>query len=455
VPEAATSAGLEAVELAADAGLVLDEWQQAALVDALGEREDGKWAAFEVGLIVPRQNGKGSILEARELAGLFLFGERLILHSAHEFKTASEAFRRVLGLVQSTPDLDRRVLRVRTSHGDEGIELRGGQRLRFVARSTGSGRGFSGDCVILDEAYHLSMAAMAALLPTMSARPNPQLWYTSSAPLPEDRSDVLRSLCKRGRSGSSPRLAYMEFCADAGADLADRAGWAQANPGLGIRIAEEFVENERAALGSDEFVRERLGLWVDDEMSGVLPRWDECEDSGSLIVGRRAFAVDVSPDHRWAAIGVVGLRADGLPHGEVVAHRQGTEWLAGRLAELKAKWKPVTVVAAKGSPAEAVVPDIEAAKVPVQMVGAAEHSQACGMLFEAVGGGWFRHIGQPNLTVAAGKAVQAVSGDTWKWSRSSSSVDICPLVAVTLALWGFQTQKKAPATGLVAVDFDD
>ena len=61
-----------------------------------GERADGKWAAFETALIVPRQNGKGSILEARELAGLFLFGEQLILHSAHEFKTAQEAFRRVL-----------------------------------------------------------------------------------------------------------------------------------------------------------------------------------------------------------------------------------------------------------------------------------------------------------------------------------------------------------------------
>jgi hypothetical protein len=57
------------------------------------ERADGKWAAFEVGLNVARQNGKGSILEARELAGLFLLGERLIIHSAHEFATSLEAFR--------------------------------------------------------------------------------------------------------------------------------------------------------------------------------------------------------------------------------------------------------------------------------------------------------------------------------------------------------------------------
>src|SRR4051812_40865994 len=191
---------------------MLDDWQRHILSVALGERSDGKWAAFEVGLIVGRQNGKGAVLEARELAGLFLFGEDLILHSAHEFKTAQEAFRRLLALVQSTSDLDRRVMRVRTSHGEEGIELKGGQRLRFVARSTGSGRGFSGHTLILEEAYNRSPEALAALLPTMAARPNPQLWYTSSAPLDRPECAVLRRLCKRGREGESEALAYMEFC---------------------------------------------------------------------------------------------------------------------------------------------------------------------------------------------------------------------------------------------------
>ena len=74
-----SSAGQEAAELAASAGLVLDDWQRFVLDVGLSERADGQWSAFEVGLIVPRQNGKGSVLEARELAGLFLFGERLIL----------------------------------------------------------------------------------------------------------------------------------------------------------------------------------------------------------------------------------------------------------------------------------------------------------------------------------------------------------------------------------------
>ena len=98
VPEHATSAGGEAAELAARAGLHLDPWEKFVLDGALAERADGKWASWEVGLNVPRQNGKGAILEARELAGPILFGERLLIHSAHEQATSSEHFLRLLAL---------------------------------------------------------------------------------------------------------------------------------------------------------------------------------------------------------------------------------------------------------------------------------------------------------------------------------------------------------------------
>jgi phage terminase large subunit-like protein len=146
------STGEEAVELAAMAGLEMDPWQQFVFANALGERPDGKWAAFEVGVEVPRQNGKGGILEARELAGLFLLGERLIIHSAHEFATASEALERMDQILEGCPDLSRRVRVIKRSHGEEGVYLKNGQRLRYKTRTKGGGRGFSADCVILDEA---------------------------------------------------------------------------------------------------------------------------------------------------------------------------------------------------------------------------------------------------------------------------------------------------------------
>src|SRR5436190_676323 len=174
-----SSAGEEAVELARVAGLELDPWEEFVLARALAERADGKWAAFEVGTVVPRQNGKGTILEARELAGLFLFDEGLLIHSAHEQATSSEHFRRLLNLIEGVPEFDRRVLKAPKGKGAEAIELRGGQRILFKTRTGGGGRGLTGDFVALDEAMILPVATTSALVPTMAARSidgNPQLW---------------------------------------------------------------------------------------------------------------------------------------------------------------------------------------------------------------------------------------------------------------------------------------
>src|SRR3954470_7564373 len=85
LPPSVGSAGEEAIELCELAGVNLDEWQRFILAPAPGERDDGKWGAVEVGVERGRQNGKGGLLEGRELAGLFLFGERLITHCAHQY----------------------------------------------------------------------------------------------------------------------------------------------------------------------------------------------------------------------------------------------------------------------------------------------------------------------------------------------------------------------------------
>lgn len=440
-----SSAGVEAVELAASAGLFLDEWQKFALDAALSERADGKWAAFEVAAVIARQNGKGSILEARELAGLFLFGEQLILHSAHEFKTASEAFLRIKALIDNTDDLRRRVNKIRTSHGDEGIELVTGQRLRFVARSTGSGRGFTGDCIILDEAYALPQSAVGALLPVLSSRPNPQLWYTSSAG--HANSEVLRAVRDRGVKGDDPSLAYLEWSADPRLASDDRTGWAQANPALGIRISEEHVEREYNAMPEVEFARERLGIW--DEAHGAdsalgVEQWQQCFDGTSRPIDPVAFAVDVSPDGN-GSIAVAGMNSQGKVHVEVVEHRPGTGWLPARLAELHQRWRPSCVVLDAGSSAGALLPELDRLRLQVDKVAGREAGQAAVAFASLVNEGNLRHIDQPNLNAAVGAAKRRMVGDLWAFGRRGSFVDISPLVACSLAAWGLaQNVGRAP-----------
>jgi phage terminase large subunit-like protein len=452
-----SSAGQEAVELAASAGLVLDPWQADILTASLGERPDGQWSAFEVGVIVSRQNGKGALLEARELAGLLLFGERLIMHTAHELKTAMEAFRRVESLFLNSDDLRRRVKKVSHANGDEGIELVNGARLRFVARSKGSGRGFSGDLVVLDEAYALTDEQIEALMPTMSARPNPQIWYTTSPPLDAISCPHLFRVRKRGLAAADG-LAYFDFGCPSDVDLDDREAWSAANPALGIRITPEFVQRERESMSDAGFARERLGVWPDpDESSGPinLKTWSELADATSKPGEDLAFAIDVSPSRDVASIALYGLRADGLGHVELVEHRSGTEWIVGRLHELKHRWNPVAIGLDLKGPAGSLLLDLEKNGIirpeeldkPKRGQLAIPHSSdvaaACGQLADAVTQRTERHIDQPPLTAAVGAVKTRPLGDAWAWGRKHSTSDISPLYAATLARWAYLTRVDA------------
>jgi len=445
VPPAAESWGVDAVSLCASAGLVLDPWQAYALERMLGRRADGLWSAFECALVVPRQNGKGAVLEARALAGLFLLDEQLILWSAHQFKTAREAFRRVVSYVENTPALKARVKNIRTSHGEEGIELKSGQRLQFVARSRTSGRGFTGDVAILDECQVLDAEDIAALLPTLSTRPNPQVVYTGTV---DDSATQLRGLRERALAGGDASLCYLEWSAPDDADPSDPAVWAQANPALGIRISEEFVGREFAAMREDLdwFKQERLSIWPRRAPDGVFSadQWSARLDATSSMLDPVCFGVDVSQDRAWSAIGVAGLRSDDLRHVELVEYRRGTGWVVERVRELVDKWRPAAVVVDAGSPAGSLVPELQAARVEVTLTSARDYAQACGQFFDAVDGGFLAHLGQDELSAAALTARRRPLGDAWAWARKSSTdVDISPLVAVTLAHWASRSVQSS------------
>ena len=470
IPPAVSSSGQEAVELAQMAGLHLDSWQQYVLKHSLGERQDGKWAAFEVGLVVSRQNGKGSILEARELAGLFLLGERFMVHSAHRFDTSLEAFQRLVNLIDGAPDLSKRVKRVSRSHGDEGIELISGQRIRFRTRTAGGGRGFTADCIILDEAMQIPDAMLRALLPTLSSRPNPQIWYTGSAVDQEndEHGVVLSRLRERGLSGTDKSLAYFEW--SAGIDLdkltpqlaGDAELWAQANPALGIRISEEYVANEYASMYGDRgFWIERLGVGDWPNTSPAAARliepaaWAACQDVESFPNDPVAFAFDITPDRSAASICVAGFRDDGLVHIEVVEHRRGTRWLGERLEELKKRHRVKTIFADAYGPAGSMLPELEQRRIDVTTLSAKEVAQACGIFYDSVTDSQsLRHLGTSELDAAVNGAITRPLGDAWAWSRKTSSVDISPLVASTVALWGLKQARPTRSRIVNLADVD-
>lgn len=457
-PSFRSSAGREAVELAASAGLILDPWQQDVLVASLGEGRGGLWTAPDVGLVVPRQNGKGSVLEARELAGLFLFGES-ILHTSHEFKTSMDHFRRLERLIRNTPDLHRKVEAYPRAPGTEGIVLRDGRALRFMARTKGSGRGFPADVVIIDEAFAATDEQLAALMPTMQSKPNPQTWYTSSPPLDGISGEPLYAMRARGESRAED-LAWFDWGAEIGVDPDDREQWWATNPAMGYRLSEKGMALMRAKLSGEDFSRECLGVWprTSAEQWAVIPKgdWETANLPDFNHPKPVAFAVTLSTDRQWATIAAAGPSPDHLLLVHVVDRRQGTGWVIPRLLDLIGKYKPVAVVIDKGSPASSLAAEAEEAKIELTPIQTRDVAAAAGAFYDGIAGRpardpgtgemgrdprVIRHRDQDELTAAVAGAVKRPLTSTWAWDQLAAATDITPLIAVSNALWGYTTRK--------------
>lgn len=444
-PPSVGNAAPEVIDLMDQIGMPLDPWQRTCMWLMLGERPDGLWAAFEFGLIVARQNGKGGVLEAREMGGLFLFGERRIIHSAHEADTAAEAFQRMRNLIDGTAWLSKRVRKINASPGKQRIELMSGQVLSYRTRTNSGGRGFSAPTIILDEAQNLDPRQIAALMPVASAQPNPQLVYAGTVLA---GASVFRGVVERGRKQVGSRLGYAEWSSDEDCDPSTVEAWQASNPSLGIRITLDYVQSEYESLTAagalEQFRQERLSIWPEADQIGSLitvEDWAKCEHQFSRPDGvKLAMGVAVSPDRSRAAVGYAWER-DGVAFVDVVPDLTVDQVLP-YLVERAQTWEPVAIGVDQGGPAGTLLVAMGAAHLPARTATTVEWKTACAQFVDRSKLHTIRHRGIPELTIAANGVREHKVGDSFVYARRDSRVDVSPLEAVTAAVWALSPDPK-------------
>lgn len=450
-PRASDTYGDLAADLASDYGLTPDDWQSLILNDWLAESA-GQWTSLTCGLSVPRQNGKNGTLEVRELFGMVGRGEK-ILHTAHQVKTAQKHFRRLKHFFGKKvddptarfPELNALVIELRNVNGQEAIYLRNGGSVEIVARSQGSGRGFTVDVIVCDEAQDMSDDDLEALLSTSSASPlgNPQWIFTGTPPGPKANGEVFTRIRAESLSGKSKRQCWHEWSCDPDdVDLDSRESWHAANPALGTRLQVAVVEGERANLSDDGFARERLGMWEGSSSKRVIDEssWATVADPASMAIESLALGIDVAPDRSTASVALAGQRFDGIWHVELDEQRSGTGWIVPWVKARCDRNVIRAVVIDALSPAASLLDEFKKAKVKVTVTTGRELAHACGQFYDGVMDARLKHTDQPQVNVSLSVAGKRPLGDAWVWNRKVANADITPIVAETLALWGAQTK---------------
>lgn len=448
-------------------------WQRWLLIHALELRPDGRFRFRTILVLVARQNGKTSLVEIKNLWKMFVLRVPLVIGTAQSLDVAEESWDKAVEIVESIPELAVELVAVDKTNGKKSMKLAGGPRWKIAAASRRGGRGLSGDDVNLDELReHLAWDSWAAVTKTTMARKNAQIWGYSNAG--DNRSIVLNSVQAQGRAtvaavSESSTMGLFEWSVvddlkcdckrldgqphGSGCALRDVKAWAMANPSLGYTITLEALSSALDTDPEEIFRTECLCQRVPDLRGGAIDinQWLKLGDPTSKRAGDIAVAVDISPKRDFAAIALYGMRDDGLGHTQLVEYAPGTAWIVPKLVEIRTKLNPIAYGMGRGTYAslktelalaEFAVPEDpeEPERGDLAVTVATEMSAACGQLLDAVRDGTLRHIGQTPLDASVAGAKTREGVDSIAWTRKDADADTCPLVAVTVARWAYDSR---------------
>lgn len=457
-------------------GVNLLQWQRGVMDELFAYDASGAWAATEFGALVARQNGKGEILLGYDLAHLFMFprangAHKTILHTSHETKTNDEAFQKLEAVIRSVPQLEARVAHIYTANGQEGVTLKPrkgqkrGDRIRFVARSKNSGRGFTASNVIYDEAQEFSRQAYKAISYTQTTIKNRQELFAGT--VPEDGvndSEVFEGLRDRGRDAEAfPRTGWAEW-SPTGAedpdlaesiDKSDESVWLESNPSAGYLIELETIAQQLErdkSPNAEDFGMERLSIWPArrPEAEVVLhdmdmSRWGDfvvSKDAEVLPVGG-ALTVYLGRGGGFATVSYAARISDGRIGVKTLYTAPQTLWVPSKLQEMADELRP-SIVVLDAKNCAPVLTDIDAISLPYMSLAASEIAGAFGLFVESWNSGLVAHFDQEDLRESFKNAgTRPLVGGT-TWDQVDPLEPITQAQSVTFAFWAVKKFESAP-----------
>lgn len=409
----------------------------------------------ELGLTVPRQSGKSTLILAKSThrctATRFYGPRQRLVYTAQTRQKAREKWEEdYLAELQAS-----RVFRNRIDphkgNGNEHIRFKNGSRFGIEANTEKAGHGGTLDETYIDEAFaQVDWRLEQAFGPAMITRANKLLAWISTAgwlgasPYLEEKVKIgRRTVVEDRRTG----LCYFEWSAPEDCDPGDESVWRDCMPALGHTITIEAVRAEyQKALDADklhEFMRAYLNIWVPKMVYEPdlidMDVWGDLADPESQPARGPIYGVAVSPDRTMSAVAVAGAREDSRKHIDVGRHDTGTAWVVEFCKDLDSRRGDAKFMVDGGGPAKSLIGDLRNAGLDVEVIGTSDLGAAYGLLMDLIAADQLRHRNQVSLNTAVKSVKKRSLGDgASALGRKASGQDITPLEAAQLALLGHQ-----------------
>lgn len=461
-PTGIVTTGWPAVEAkATECGIRFDWWQKQIGRIMLGKRADGLYAATVGGIVwsIPRQVGKTFMVGTVLVMMCLLFPGLTVLWTAHHTRTTTKTFGSLQRLVKrkkiGLTDDD-----IRKTNGEQEIRFRNGSIIMFGAREAGFGLGFDQvDVVVFDEAQRLTEKAIDDMVAPTNQTQHPHgalLFYIGTPPRPTDPSEAFTNKRKAALDGEDD-MVYLELGADPGSDPDDQEQWAKANPSFPSRTPlHSMLRLRRNLVSVESWQREGMGMWDEFEKSQQViagGSWARLviPDNEVPSAAPARYALTMSPERVAAiAVAIPGELAAFVDLAElerVTDTRRIVDWLAKRCG------RRVPVMIDGRDPAAALIGDLRARGVKVNVTTASDAARACTALTTAVAEMTLHHVDQPAirtaLRIARKKPLGGAAGKAgmWEWDLDDPTTEVAALRALTLAYYGLTFVKKRTGGG--------
>lgn len=486
--------GYEFIRFAKLLGIELYPWQKWLAIHGLELLEDNRTFRFNTVIVqVGRQNGKTTF--ASILAAWWLFVQARaykevnpvkfkIVGVAQNLDIAREPFKQVVLWSNPNPDSDEEkaqiipaiqaeAKQVIYTNGKESIVAK--SLANYEIRAAENARGKPAARILMDELRQLkNFRPWNAVSQTTKSFYNNQLWGISNAGT--ETSVVLKKQYDLGveliqswekqveqekkpvgdwlASAPDPHFALFDWSAPEGAAWNDEQGILQANPSIGhSNITVESCRADYYKMTESDYRTEVLCQWVPTVVDTYIKpaEWRAIEipeDDVHIVKGERTvWGVDTSVDRKWTYVAAAVLTSEGLPFVTVWHAAVGSLWVVPFMKQLaEDSGNREVVVQARGAPAMEFIKPLKDAGLDVHAVEGSWFGVATGRLRDRVRDQELLVIEQDPVTVAVSGGITKSFGETDAWNRIGSAVDVSPLVAITLALYGLETMEPTVKT---------